>query len=224
MKLYKYKSLANLESVLDIILNERLFCSSYDELNDPFEGLFLSIITLSYSRLRALKVPFPPQLVNSSIKQYKGIEELSFDLSKTKICSLSSDMSDVRLWSHYADGHKGIVIEIDFSGLESKIHEVKYSEKLPVFEASLLTGPLPCEVLSCKTIHWKYEKEYRVIHEHEFFPISKRIKGIYLGTRISDTRYNLLTKIIPDGIPIYRTKINEDEVLVEPNETVEIRE
>ena len=186
MKLYKYKSLTNLEHVLDIILCEKLFCALYNELNDPFEGLFLTTIKLSYSRLLALKVPFPPHLVNSSIKQYKTIEDLLSDVSKTRICSLSSDMSDVRLWSYYADGHKGIVIEIDFSGLESKIHEVKYSEKLPSFGFTLLTGPPPHEVLSCKTIHWAYEKEYRVIHEYKFFPISKRIKGIYLGTRISD--------------------------------------
>ena len=55
MILYKYKSLADLEHVLDIILYERLHCSTYDKLNDPFEGLFLTTINLSYSRLLSFK-------------------------------------------------------------------------------------------------------------------------------------------------------------------------
>lgn len=217
MILYKYKSLSNIENVLDIILKERLFCVSYNKLNDPFEGLFLETIKLSYSRLLALKVPFPPHLVNSSIKQYKNVEDLQIDLSRTKICSLSSDMSDVRLWSHYADGHKGVVFEIDFSGIESQVHEVIYDHKLPTFGSSILTGPLPRKVLSHKTKHWEYESEYRIIHDGEYFSISNRIKAIYAGFRISDTHYDILTKIVPKEIPICPTKLNMDKIIVEPN-------
>ena len=217
MILYKYKTLSNLEHVLDIILQERLFCVPYNKLNDPFEGLFLTVIKLSYSRLLASKVPFLPHLVNSSIKQYKNVEDLQIDLSRTRICSLSSDISDVRLWSHYAHGHKGVVIEIDFSGIESQLHKVIYDQKLQTFSSSILTGPLPYEVLSHKTKHWEYESEYRIIYDGEYFSINNRIKAIYTGFRISDTHYDILTKIVPKEIPIYSTKINMDEIIVEPN-------
>lgn len=44
MILYKYRSLTNLEHVFDIILNQRLHCSTYPELNDPFEGIFETVL------------------------------------------------------------------------------------------------------------------------------------------------------------------------------------
>lgn len=210
MKLYKYKSLANLEHVFDIILSERLFCVSYNKLNDPFEGLFLTTIKLS-----TLKVPFPPYLLNRSIEQHNNVEDLPIDLTRTKICSLSSDMSDVRLWAHYADGYKGVVFEIDFSGIESQVHKVIYDHKLPTFGSSILTGPFPHEVLSHKTSHWEYESEYRIIHDGDYFSISNRIKAIYAGFRISNTHYDVLTKIVPKEIPICLTKINMDKIIVE---------
>src|SRR4030042_1235985 len=120
MNLYKYRSLANFEHVLDIILNQRLHCSTYPELNDPFEGLFVTTRNITGA--------------NFKINEAKDLFEGAID--KVKICSLSSDLNDVRLWSYYADGHEGIVFEIDFSGLEKRndskvIHQVTYSEKLP---------------------------------------------------------------------------------------------
>jgi hypothetical protein len=205
MILYKYRSLLNLEFVLDIILNERLHCCPYSQLNDPFEGLFYSVFDSPFGRH----------------KHYQSVENLCSDSSETKICSLSSSLADVRLWSHYADGHKGVVIEIDFSGLESEIYKVNYSDRLPLGGSSLATRPLPYEVLSRKTNHWEYEAEYRIFNENEFFDISNRLKGVYLGTRISDTHYSLLTKIMPDEIPIYTTKINTEKIAVELNERVQ---
>ena len=48
MILYKYRSLSNFEHVADIILNDRLYCPTYEELNDPFEGLFVALWTVSF--------------------------------------------------------------------------------------------------------------------------------------------------------------------------------
>ncbi len=206
MILYKYRSLADFEFVLDIILNQRLHCSAYDELNDPFEGIFLTTLYIK---------PYLPLNVN------KNIEDHIFNSkNKIRICSLSSSISDVRMWSHYAAGHRGIAFEIDFSEVVSNIYMVNYSDKLPSFGSTILTGPNPHEVLSHKTKHWDYEAEYRVIQENEFFDISNRIKRIYLGSRISKNHFDLLIKIIPDEIPIYTTRINKDNITVEIGENV----
>ena len=125
------------------------------------------------------------------------------------------------MWSHYADGHKGVVFEIDFTDLESNVYKVTYSNKLSTFSDSILTSHLPNEVLTHKTKHWEYEKEYRIIHDSkdsEYFQISNRIKAIYAGFRISDFHYDLLKIIVANDIPIIRTKINKDEIKVEPNQ------
>jgi hypothetical protein len=231
MILYKYRSLANFEHVLDIILNQRLYCSTYPELNDPFEGIFETTIhpivvgMLTPARRRAL--------VELRSKTYKKVEDF-FDgeINKIKICSLSSDLNDVRLWSYYADGHKGIVFEIDFSGLETKLYEVYYSAKLPrgvsPQEISILLKgwTKPQDVLSRKTNHWAFESEYRIIdeskdlEESKYFGIKDRIKTIYSGTRTSD-KYRELLKILVQGkIPIWTTKINNEKIIVEPDKLI----
>jgi hypothetical protein len=153
----------------------------------------------------------------------KDLFDDAIDIDKVKICSLSSDLSDVRLWSYYADGHRGIVFEIDFSGIE-KIYPVKYSEELPKGSITLLGQHRIHEVLSRKTKHWDFESEYRIIYESQnleegkYFGIKGRIKAIYLGTRTSELHSKLLDKIAPTEIPIYTTKINKKTIKVEPGE------
>jgi len=209
MKLYKYRSLTNFEQILDIALKERLYCSTYNNLNDPFEGLFRAKLGISLLNIHAIVPPFGLGFV------HKSVEELSTKIPR--ICSLSSSLNDVRLWSNYADGHRGIVFEIDFSDLESYVHEVKYSEVLPPFLAgTLLTEPLPSDVLSCKTKHWEYEAEYRIFNDSDFFDISNRLTAIYFGSRIDESQYDLLIRTLPNEIPKFRTKINMSKVIVEP--------
>ena len=227
MILYKYRSLANLEHVLDIILNQRLHCSIYPELNDPFEGLFITTTTIRPSDFLKSKIP-PSPFVKWPIKlkRAKDVKDLfGGAIDYVKICSLSSNLNDVRLWSYYADGHKGVVIEIDCSGLE-KIYEVKYSEELPKEGFTLIRQQSLLEVLSRKTKHWDFESEYRIIYEGQYleegkyFGIKGRIKAIYLGTRTSELHRKLLNKIVPSEIPIYTTKIDEETIKVEPSECI----
>jgi hypothetical protein len=233
MILYKYRSLANLEYILDIILNQRLHCSTYPELNDPFEGIFETTIHFHPTKEVVERFGFMASALLRRRRTYNKVEDFfSGDIDKIKICSLSSDLNDVRLWSYYADGHKGIVFEIDFSGLETKLHEVHYSEKLPwgvspKQKSTLLGGwTSPHDVLSRKTNHWKFESEYRIIDESKsleegkYFDIKGRIKAIYLGTRTSDIHRKLLTSIVPSGIPIYTTNINKEKVIVESGECI----
>lgn len=214
MKLYKYRSLANFEHVLDIILNRRLYCSKYDDLNDPFEGLFKAV-----TGGNLLAEPGAVAPLMGSTTAHKSVSEVADNVER--ICSLSSSMKEVRLWSHYADGHKGVAFEIDFAGAEWSVNKVNYSKALPVFtgdkfkRTTFLTGLPHRDVLLCKTDHWDYEAEYRIFHNSEFFNISNRLTAIYLGTRIDSDHHNLLTKITPPDIQIFTTKINKSKITVE---------
>ena len=211
MLLYKFRTLQNIEFTLDIILNERLHCSSYDQLNDPFEGLFHTVIH-SYN--------FPPGhplfFNTNEVMEVKEVKDLPIELEDYKICSLSKNLNDVRLWSHYADGHKGIAIEIDFFEIESDVHEVNYVDKLPEFEKTDLNSLSPVELLTFKTKHWIYEKEYRIIEKGEYFPIKGRVKSIYLGHRTSKIHMSLLDKIIPKKIRVVPTEVDAEKITVQP--------
>ena len=167
-------------------------------------------------------------------KAYKKVEDFfGGEIDKIKICSLSSDLNDVRLWSYYAGGHKGLAFEIDFSGLETNIYEVKYHKKLPTwpaFSGQTILGTertQPNDLFSHKTEHWCFEKEYRIVNESKdledskFFSIKGKIKAIYFGTRISNKHYELLKKIVQGKIPMWTTKINMEKVIVEPDKLME---
>lgn len=39
-KFYKYRSLENLKRFLEIVMNRKLWSSTYKELNDPMKGVF----------------------------------------------------------------------------------------------------------------------------------------------------------------------------------------
>ena len=50
---YKYKAPTPFEYIADILINERLYCAPYDQLNDPFEGIFLESIQMGDRRFLA---------------------------------------------------------------------------------------------------------------------------------------------------------------------------
>lgn len=215
MKLYKYRSLKNMEFVLDILLNERLHCAPYSELNDPFEGMYFSYFYPYFyaSNNLLLKSIYKP---DTKFRTPKSVKDIPFPVKKSKICSLSAVLSDVRLWSYYADGHQGIALEIDFSGMEADIKKVSYVTELQEHGSTLLTSLSSEEVLSFKTTHWLYEQEHRIIQEGEFYLIPGSIKAIYAGINISPLYVDLLKKVAPPDIPIIQTKINPHTLEIEP--------
>jgi hypothetical protein len=210
MFLYKFKSLRNFDHVLDILLNERLHCAFYKDLNDPFEGIFWNVFGPAYiPSLTAAPIVIPRSRKIASIDDFVIEDECK------NICSLSALKSDARLWSYYADNHKGIAIEIDFTGIEGDVSKVKYFPNLPEGGTTLLAGSSAKEILSYKTTHWQYEEEYRIIYKDKYFPILKRIIAIYLGPRISESHIELLMKVCPKGVTIFRTKLNHQEVTID---------
>ena len=73
------------------------------------------------------------------------------------------------MWSHYADNHTGLVLELEtneapFSAIPNHILTVKYSEKKPDYIYSHEFGAFTKNmfpVIAAKAIDWAYEKEVR---------------------------------------------------------------
>jgi hypothetical protein len=206
MLLYKYRSIENLRFLLDILLNERLFCPEYSKLNDPFEGVFNEIIPYGYPPPVTLFVKLPRTKVSNvealHMKDYYG----------ANVCSLSSDYKDVRLWSHYGADHTGVAVEIDIPEESEFLFKVDYVHKFPEHGTSLLGAPYPSEVLSKKTFHWEYESEYRIIQKEEYFDITGMITRILAGPRATKQAVDLLQKSIGDKIPIVPTALDHEKL------------
>jgi len=218
MKLYKFRTLANIDYTLDILLNEQLHCAPYDKLNDPFEGLFLSVMHIG-GPLNSALMNFAPLGGHRTVKTPQTISELPIP-GGTRVCSLSGSKSDVRLWSHYAGGHAGIAIEVDLEADTECLYEVDYVNQLREFSYSLLTAPESTEILKIKSVHWEYEEEYRLISKEEFFSVSGKITGVYLGLRTSDHMKEMLLRVIGEAFPIYSTKLNEQKIEIELNKQI----
>lgn len=218
MKLFKFRSIENnTEFTLDIILNSRLYCAHHRELNDPFEGLFSSTEIKEGGMTRPMIRPMirpliRPMITTTSIKKsYIAIDQL-FDLdSDTRVCSMSSTMKDVRMWSLYADAHTGCVVEIEIEN-ETELSRVTYGKGLQKFENIPEEELSIREILSYKTKHWEYEREYRIITCKKFYSIKNKISAIYLGTRTKQIYKDLLIRITPSEIPIYETALDKNKV------------
>lgn len=175
MKLFKYTTR---EAAIKILKSGALQFSIYDALNDPFEFMLQN----------------PPHMGGGESPHYR--EPLASGLL---LCSFSAivpyEDAAIIPWSHYAEGHRGVVLQFDsriFSNAlidPSKLNKLSESHIIPgVFYKvkyrkhliqvknyepyQFVKGPM----LS-KSAAWAYEKEYRVfgqIDSHWHYPLEKK--------------------------------------------------
>ncbi len=201
MKLYKYRSLQEFNFVTDILREQRFHTSSFFDLNDPMEGLF------EYPR---------------GTKQ-KYIEAIVEGKRKLRICSFSKDRKNILLWAHYADGFKGICIEVDLrepqlEDMEGyEIVTVEYSSQRVSFSnnARHIVDEMPRIILSKKSSVWKYEKEIRTLSRDEYIHDGVSIKSVLLGLRTPEILKEAIFRITPPDIPIFETYIGKSNEVVQ---------
>jgi hypothetical protein len=208
MKLYKYRSPSSLEHILDILLNNRLYCTPYNELNDPFEGVFRSVQKMGFGDSKFGSGIFGTAELKTSL----SIPDLSVS-KKIRVCSLSASKADIMLWSHYAGGHSGIAIEVQLGDNNGQLHKVRYVEQLKEINPSFET-PDSTEILKLKSTHWEYEEEYRIISNEEHYDISGKITAIYLGPRVSEVIQKTIIRSVDASIPVFSTKLDGETLEV----------
>lgn len=226
---FKYRSItgdpddeaSNAHRTKDIIEKNQLFWPSPLSFNDPFNCLPAHQINGSKLKrefkLRKTIKTYYPQLSRAQVKAkarsslsipkneqvgaMKGSNELW--LKEIGICSLSATPSNVLMWSHYSDSHKGICVQFEpsyywassFSADNLYFEEalpVVYADKRPTFD---LSNPMRDQkVLErqflTKADYWNYEQEWRLLRSRERpgyqdFPASC-LKSIILGAMISE--------------------------------------
>ncbi len=211
MKLYKFRSLTEFDRVLDIVVMQQLYCARYDKLNDPFEGLLRTRIAGSGSKDGfPYTLPIVFGVSSKDLVRDTEIGELKPKYKSVNICSLSRSIGDVRMWSLYADGFKGVAIEVEIEEDDPKLHIVDYMKSPPEYPSSNILAE---QVLTKKTIHWEYESEARIITEKPFYSVEGRVSAIHVGIRISDLHIKML-RTLNLGVPIYETLLDKENVKV----------
>lgn len=136
MKLYKFRQLGNcydLERIEEIIEEKKFWCSKLWDLNDPMEGVFWSF--------------------------KENVDKIFKEKNQYLICSFSGEkgFKNPLLWGYYANGFKGIAIEIEIE--KKRIEKVKYVT-LKKFNEPIENEK---EIIKRKLNNWKHENEYRFL-------------------------------------------------------------
>ncbi len=182
---------------IDILENEKIAFTPPDRFKDPFEFRMGITRRTARNQLKELiaqierraEATTPGYKELSSRQRKKGRKEMLRLQNATEqfqkrfqdtvqtqswqigILCLCEENDSNLMWYHYADGHKGFVIELDYKH-ESIIRlgypwNVEYVEKPPVFDH---TKPTP-EIFRFKPTYLKYEAERRVLRPlSEFVP------------------------------------------------------
>lgn len=210
-KLYKYGSIAKPEYLREVLLENKIYCTSPFDFNDPFDCRPRIVIGKTQQELRGAKKVIEGILKKRTIldrnarrvkagrliKQIQKFQNLTDVykslLSRAGVYCLSGKKDNLLMWAHYGDKHKGYCLEFCaepegsfFSGAE----EVRYQRNYPVVkilaEDTLDWGK---ESFLIKSSDWAYEEEWRLTSKkpgHIDFP-PETLASVILGCRLSDT-------------------------------------
>lgn len=165
---FKYKSLSgtSFKHFVEMLLDESIYAATFDQLNDPMEGVFLSDKKLS-----------------SEIEKSYNDKKLERRIVSLVKKQHDESPNDILMWSHYSDGHKGCCIEFCFKNIEDedKVKSISYINSLTEVHTENVCIDL---LLMSKLKNWKKEQEYRYLGSKKYIPI--KIVKIYLGMKIDN--------------------------------------
>jgi len=166
MKIYKFRPLANEHDFCrarQILETGYFWCTTFWELNDPMEGVFYSKVNL--------------------------IDEIYNEKKEYKICSFSGEKAfeNPALWGYYANGFRGIAIEIEID--RDKVEPIIYNDDIPSAESC--DKEIILKILTSKFKTWHHEYEYRFLtNDSDNFHKIGNITAVYFGNPYGDTAHS----------------------------------
>ncbi len=185
--LYKYVSAERVLMCLPEVGNGTLRATQPSALNDPFECFVMRLFRdqdegkASESLARVLSSINPTTPVNvekvaKARERYGSLyvrELLTMQLSKRfGIVSFATNQRHPLLWTHYTVDGSGFVIGYDaellggLTGNGVTLRKVVYTDQPPpILDYPVLNEENIPKLLACKSRHWEYECEWRLIVE-----------------------------------------------------------
>lgn len=228
--LFKYKPI-NEQHLYDYIVASKLYLSSREQLNDPFDVQSTLIFpNNAQSRINYLKrISKENHLTHqerkrlserlSSPAKIKLELEKSYtkELNLTGFHSFALSPTNLLMWSHYSQSHSGICLVFDTArdiDLFVRSLPVTYSSNFPIVDFSKeIKKDFIKDVFLTKADAWKYEDERRIFERNgakkylAFEP--KALSGIILGCNIKDESIDSIKKLLEE-----RKKKNQNEIKI----------
>lgn len=168
---------------------------------------------------------------------YEEFEKMNEHINRlttsfSKVACFTESNTNLPMWTHYANGHKGVCLEYDFpkitkSYMIDKLFPVFYVKELPNGISLMLDSDInrvtsSDYLLLHKLDDWSYEKEWRLVLDasfwysgfnnipKEFYEEGKiidfiRPSKIYLGYKVTDDKEAFVREIgRKQGIPVVK--------------------
>jgi len=156
--------------ITEVLKERKIFVPAAKDLNDPFELIF--------EMNSSGESPVADQL--EAMMDWKTLKD------KMGVISFTKSPLNLLMWSHYAQGHKGICLKFKINNKDrysKKFKEISYSDKIKKYEDN--------EIFWTKASDWSYEQEVRFIsvsdcNKHvKLDQIGLDLEEIILGPNIS---------------------------------------
>lgn len=174
---FKYRTLESLEKILE---NNSLWFSNPLDFNDPFDCQIVVEGNHTEEELKGLiRRVVPPTISNSQIvklakeaftvpgKWEKILNDsITNIMSRNGVCCFAGNESNLLMWSHYSDSHKGVCLKFDalkdpdFFVFPLPVH---YQSEYPNYNHLGERQDILKSLILTKSDHWKYEEEQRVL-------------------------------------------------------------
>lgn len=243
--LYKYT--VSTQRALNMVENQEVWFSTMSQFNDPFEGIYYiaddisheAIISLAIKSLseegrswsgisshiadNIMKDDFGGLQIKEEVKTKirASIQEMIETTKNSGILSLAEDSNNILMWSHYANEHKGICVELgrnidEDTGNDKRCRPVKYSKEYPQPSIEdVLKGDhaLTDKVAYTKSVDWAYEKEWRVRRDRGdcLHPLPGPVKSIILGAKWEGNLVEMQEFCVVNNISLLVASIRKGE-------------
>ncbi len=126
------------------------------------------------------------------------LDEIKGEKQKLGICSLSTENNIELMWSHYCDGHRGVVIGVEIDSSKYEIEPMKYNGLSEITHTDTLDidyGSIAKSILTNKHSIWSYEKEVRAFVEGRDF-INVKVTELILGEKMDTRSQSFIKKLV----------------------------
>jgi hypothetical protein len=221
-KLYKYQAFTHY--TVDGLRESKLWFGAPSGFNDPYDcaqPTIRSMLTDEDLRvcfeLVASKAPNPQKLGAELVLNGQYTDEfrrqartalqgaledrIRIQRHERGVTCFAESNTDLLMWAHYADGHKGLCLEFDTQAeLFRKAIQVVYRPDFPQLGAVEIydSGPLVQAMIGTKSECWSYEREWRVPH----IEANKKygygygvLTGIHLGAAMPAANVTIIRRL-----------------------------
>jgi len=150
-------------------------------------------------------------------------------VDKFGVCCFSKTNKNILMWSHYANKHKGLVLEFKEKLLDKSIYEMNDSINMTVMDQISYSNEFPTikisssllnvseeirKVVFTKSKDWKYEQEIRIISPRNGEHLFDRncLNAVYFGHKFSDENKKEIAFLLNNYFPNQNIKVNEMKI------------